>query len=484
MSVSNYINTGLSTGSIRSLNNLQGIYTTLQRSLESLSTGYKFNSASEAPAASAEFSRLSSHIGNVQAAIDNNQESYATLGGVDTAQSSILKTLMEIRVQLQEAVDETSPDVRQALLGEVNSKLGAINNYTRSVQIGGDYVLSGEGGYDLSGGQSLLDTTKSTIRTSRQSQYINLNFDSANAAEQATVGDTYTKAALGAETVFEITTETGTQTVKLAAATDFTDGGIDATLQTINATLSGINAEAKVDTGTSQLYFVSDNYGDDETISYNWVYGDHILATDTLSDTGADGSININGKQFTLTDDLSVNYSDINMSAQFYFDGSKVGVDPVTGAPSDMQVSFEPEGGVLFQISDGTTDWDSVRYGFRDLSTDALGLDAIVDSTSESFMLNDPVAAMKLVDEAISLVRSEWSGLGSFMSDFLSSQETNLRGMIEALNEQKSAIADTDEAYETMRVTKLQVLQQANISALSAEGSYQNALAQLLPSIG
>ena len=67
------------------------------------------------------------------------------------------------------------------------------------------------------------------------------------------------------------------------------------------------------------------------------------------------------------------------------------------------------------------------------------------------------------------------------MSNNLETQTDNLQNQLVSLAEQRSTIADVDEAYATTKITKLQLLQQANISALSLAGSNAKALAALLP---
>lgn len=590
-----YVNSGLSYGSVRSLNNLDSIHKALERSLEALGTGYKFNSAAEAPAASVAFTRLRSKIDSVNTAVENNQQSYFQLSGVDSAQSQILKTLMEIRTLVQDTIGEVNPDVRRVLLGQVSSKLGAIDNVANAVGVGGKKVLAGEGKIDLTPADSLLRVDESNIRTIRRNAYVSASFEGSNAAERAVVSDNYhlPQSSLSeAASVFRITSDKGTRNIHLV--TDLTPAQAIAQM---NSQLAEIGVHVEEDSG--KLFFITDTYGRDASLKYEHVSGTQLLTgSDSQSGKGATGNITVNGRNYAINgqyvndapqqatlsgayaasvvagtevtiatqnqtgatytfgagttidaaavadmdtffsaygvrasleggmlvfksadygdgqvlsysngagtqlftdgasftrtgrdyvkgDGLYLNVASTDLSATFALDPQKVVRNAITGAtPQSEHFSFQPEGGVFYQIGDNAGFYDSVTYGFRNLTSEGMGLDKIIDNSSPFFMLDDPVEALRLVDSILSTMRSEYGALGSFMSDYLDKQTNTLNKMIESLNEQAGALANVNEAYETSRVVKLQLLQQANISALSSENSYSKALAQLLPSAG
>lgn len=590
-------NSGLGQASIRSLNNLQSIKTQLDQSLEAIGTGYKFNSPAENPAGSVELARLQAKISSITAAANNNEQAYDALSGVDSAQSTILKTLMEIRTAVQDAIGQSNPTILQTLVDSVSSKLGAIDNYANSVAIGGKRVLAGSGGFDLSAGSALLNTADSSIRSIRSNVKLNVSFDKQNAAQQAVISDNYnlpvssTSGSGTTESVFRITTDTGSRTVHLVADIDLEDA-----VSQINTQLDEIGVHSEINAG--KIHFISDEYGNGANLQYTHVSGSQFLASSTsASDRGVNGSLTVNGRNYALagtysnnapqqatlsgayagsvlagttitiaTSDqtgatytfaagttidataiaaldsyfssygvrvgtsgsqlyfkttdygngevlsyqntgtqlltdgasffktgrdyvagsgLALDVATTDLSAKLVFDPEKVVTNALTGvSPDSASFGFNPEGGILYQLSDEAGYYDSIRYGFADVTSEGLGADQLVDNSSPFYMLTNPSQALKLVDSILSKMRTEYSALGSFMGDFLERETDNLNGIAEALFAQQGSLADVNEAYETSRIVKLQLLQQANISALSTQNAYGNALAQLLPNVG
>jgi len=583
------VNNNLSSGSYRALGNLGTIKSELESSLQALGTGYKYSKSSDNPAAVVEITRLQGLIDAAKTASDNNQQAYYQLSGVDSAESEIIKRIMEIRTAVQDAIAETDPAVKQTLLQEVSSALGGIDSLANSVSAGGKKVLAGEGGFDMSDASDLLDIDDSYIRSVRKNAYVTTSFSGSNAAEQAVLSDAYTLAA-ATESVFKISSNSGARTIHLAGGLS-----LEQALSQMNKQLRDINVH--VDESGGSLYFASDDFGDDAVVEYEHVSGSQLLNGGDATDYGKTGSITVNGKVYDLEgetnnnepekatvassyaasvlagttitiatenqtgatytfavdttidataisamdtffsnygvrvseadgelvfsskeegegsvvhysntgtqllddgaditetgrdydpgDGLDLNITTVDISAHFSFDSDKILKNAISGAaPADVHFSFEPEGGVYYQIGDGTDYYDSVTYGFKDLTSEGLGLDQLVDNSSGFYMLDNPEQALKLVDAILAGVEEDYGALGSFMNDFLDAQTSNLDSMIEALSQQEEELADVDEAYETAKVAKLQILQQANISSLSAENSYANAIAQLLPSIG
>lgn len=581
------VNNNLNSGSYQALNNLNTIHSELDKSLQALGTGYKYSKAADNPAAVVEINRLQAKIDGVKTAVENNQQSYFQLSGVDSAQAEIIKQIMEIRTSVQDAIAEHDPSVRKALLQEVASSLGGIDNLANSVSVGGKKVLAGDGKFDISDASSLLNTEESYVRTIRKNSFLSTSFTGTNAAEQAVISDAYTLPS-GSESVFKITSDTGSRTVQLVDGTT-----LEQALSQMNQQLKDIDVHVEEDGGS--LYIISDAYGDSADVSYEHVSGAQLLNGGNTSDSGVTGAITINGKAYDLAgeynntepekaqvastyaasvlagttitiatqsqtgatytfgvnttidataitamdtffsnygvrvsevggelvfnskeegnaqvisysntgtqllddgtdftetgrdydpgDGLNLSVTTVDLSANFTFDSNKILKDAVSGTnPNDVHFSFQPEGGVYYQIGDDTSYYDSVYYGFSDMTSEGLGLDQLVDNSSGFYMLDNPDQALKLVDSILADVQGEYADLGSFMSDFLDTQTNNLNNLVESLTQQTNELATTDQAYETAKVAQLQIMQQANISALSVENAYNNVIAQLLPS--
>ena len=588
----------LTAQSTQSITNLNNIRKDLDSTLQSLATGYKFNSPAENPSGSSELSRLQAKVYGVEAAISNNQFSFHALAGVDSAQSAILSTIMDIRSQVLDAASENDPDVQQALLTQVSTAINAINVYSNSVDVGGKHVLAGDAEFDLSEASGVISTDDSYIRTMLDDSFLAVSFNKNNAAEQASVSGTLNLPDSGAGeslSLFDITTERGTRRVQINATNPVNAAAQADALSTMNQQLADIGVYAEYNNDVSELFFLSKEYGDSSYVKYEHVSGVDILSGVTTSEAyGQTGTVMINGKNYNISgeyknngsesaeikgeftdttatdatisvttthgsasyvlgagDKISDNLSAINTALssagveaeidddelifktiakgndeviifnntgtdQIFTAGTdfsdagreyensqglktyvtsselqaelSLNIDEVTNdvvnnsTLTNKNFSIQPEGGVHFHISDGSSNLDSINYGFRDLSSDALGIEKIVDNSSEFYMLDNPTGALEYLDSIISLVRSEWTGLGSFMQNNLESQTENLQQQLVSLANQKSTIADVDEAYATTRATKLQILQQANISALTTNASYAKAMTALLPS--
>ncbi len=592
------LSTQLGAQAVQRTNTINSISKDLNSTLQQLSTGYKFTSPSEDPSGCSELTRLQSRIYGVEAAISNNQYSFNALSGIDSAQSAILNTIMDMRSQVLDAANENDPDIQQALLAGVSAAISAINVYSSSVDVGGKKVLAGEGDFDMSPASGVITVDDSYIRSSLDNSYLSLSFNKDNAAEQAVVSGVLNLPDSGAgetESIFDVTTSSGTRRVQINATTPIDNYAKADALSAMNQQLADIGVYAELDNDGTQLSFLSKSYGDSASISYEHVSGVNILTGVTSSsDTGVTGTVMVNGKNYdikgrynnkgsesakisgeytdTITTDATINLTTTNgtisyafgagdtvsgnltamntafatigaeasissgelvfktinrgnseailfsntgtdqifddglnftntgkdyenndglktyvatteLQAELALDSDKVTKDLVNNvALEDQHFSFQPEGGVHFHISDGTSNLDSINYGFRDLSSSGLDLEKIVDNSSEFYMLDNPNEALKFLDSVISMVRSEWTGLGSFMKNNLEGQTSNLQEQLVSLAEQRSTIADVDEAYATTRITKLQLLQQANISAITVAGSSAKAMAALLPS--
>lgn len=592
------LSTRLSAQNTQRINTINKINDELNTTMNQLSTGYKFTSAAENPSGSTELARLQARISSVETAIANNEFSYNALSGIDSAQSQILNTLMDMRSQILDASSSTDEDIRETVLGYVSASITAVNVFSNAVDIGGKQVLAGDAEYDLSRASGVISTDDSYVRTMLDDTYLSLSFDKNNATEQAVISGTFNLPDSGsgdADSVFDITTSKGTKRIQINATNPVdAEAKADAVSQ-MNQELEDLGVYVEMSNDGTQLNFLTSSYGDNASISFSHVSGTDILnGVGSASDTGKNGTVLINGKNYNLagkykndgsesaevsgeytdaittdatvtltttsgtasyvfaggdtvsgsltamntafaaigaevkidngelvfkttgkgnsqvlvysntgtdqifddgtaftdtgrdyenTDGIKAFVANTEIQAELSFSADKVGKDLVNSVALDNQrFSFQPEGGVHFHISEGTTKMDSINYGFRDISASGLGLEQLVDSTSEFYLVDDPDKALKFLDSAISLVRNEWAGLGSFMKNNLQAQTETLQDEIVALAEERSTIADVDEAYATTRITKLQILQQANISALSVASSSAKALTALLPS--
>jgi flagellin len=98
-----------------------------------------------------------------------------------------------------------------------------------------------------------------------------------------------------------------------------------------------------------------------------------------------------------------------------------------------------------------------------------------VDLTSAS----GSQTAIGVIDTAIDSVNSIRADLGSAQNR-LDSSIGNMTSYVESLSSASSQIMDADYAHETSEMTRLQVMQQAGVSALAQAKGMNSSVMQLL----
>ena len=135
-------------------------------------------------------------------------------------------------------------------------------------------------------------------------------------------------------------------------------------------------------------------------------------------------------------------------------------------------VKSGPNGGMTLQI--GANEGQTMNFGIRNMSAEALGVGSIDISKQESAK-----KAMTTVDEAIKTISAQRSELGA-VQNRLEHTIANLDTSAENLQAAESRIRDTDMAEEMVTFTKNNILQQAAQSMLAqANQSTQGVLSLL-----
>ena len=128
-----------------------------------------------------------------------------------------------------------------------------------------------------------------------------------------------------------------------------------------------------------------------------------------------------------------------------------------------------------FQIGQGTTDLDSLRFFVSDMNKDELGQGTLADGTDDparpaisgtfisSRFLTD--LAIDSIDRALETVLSERAAMGSYQVRFQQVIDNNLVAT-EHAQAARGRIEDADFAAESTKLAKSQVLQQSGIAIL------------------
>ena len=122
---------------------------------------------------------------------------------------------------------------------------------------------------------------------------------------------------------------------------------------------------------------------------------------------------------------------------------------------------------------DGTTT-SQINITLGDLTESSLGVQALILSTATGAR-----SAIGTLDSAIDEVNSIRAGYGA-VQNRLDSSIRNMSTYVESLSAAASQIMDADYAHETAEMTKLQVMQQAGVAALSQAKTINQSVVSLL----
>lgn len=181
------------------------------------------------------------------------------------------------------------------------------------------------------------------------------------------------------------------------------------------------------------------------------------LSVQSASETLADGERSYINDEF---DDLSNEVQRIAKATEF----NDIALSDGVTTSLDVQVG----------INGGTPDQVTITLG--DLTSSSLGVATTdVDLTSAT----GSQTAIGVIDTAIDSVNSIRAEFGSAQNR-LDSSIGNMTSYVESLSSAAGQIMDADYAHETSEMTRLQVMQQAGVSALAQAKGMNSSVMQLL----
>jgi flagellin len=181
------------------------------------------------------------------------------------------------------------------------------------------------------------------------------------------------------------------------------------------------------------------------------------LSVQSSSETLEDGERDYINDEF---DDLSNEVQRISKATEF----NDIALADGTTASLDVQVG----------VDSGTANQVTITLG--NMTSSNLGVATTdVDLTTAT----GAQAAISTIDTAIDSVNSIRADFGS-VQNRLDSSIGNMTSYVESLSAASSQIMDADYAHETSEMTRLQVMQQAGVSALAQAKGMNSSVMQLL----
>ncbi len=446
--------------------------TSLNKSLERLSTGLKINTGADNPAGLIASENLRAEKVGITTAIDNAERASNIIGTTEGGLSEVSNLLTELQGLVGQSANSggLSGEEINANQLQVDSILSTINRIAQSTAFQGKKLLNGNYAYATSG-VSTTNFANVQINGARMADGAATNVVVAvtQSAQTAKIG--YAGGTLGAanNVTVEIAGNNGTEQLSFA-------GG--ATVANMVTAINAVKDATGVSASTSgtALRLNSTTFGSDQYVSLKTISG--TFAPTAASDYGRDASVTINGAQ-AQANGLNVSYRSSGLDLE-------LDLASATNTSNSTANFYITGGGATFSLGSKVTETDKASIGIQSVSTGSLGdntvgyLSTLQSGATSNLSSGSSVKAQKIIDKAIKQVSQLRGRLGAFQKFTLGSTINSLGVAYENASAAESAIRDTDFAEETAALTRSQILAQAATTVLAqANSSPQNALALL-----
>jgi flagellin len=488
------INTNVA--SLTAQRNLGASQTSLNTSIQRLSSGLRINSAKDDAAGLAISERFTSQIRGLNQAARNANDgiSLAQVSeGALSSAGSILQRVRELAVQSANA--SNSAGDRQALQAEVGQLVAELDRIAQTTEFNGQKLLDGTFGTQQfqvgANANQAITASTGNLRTSVYGN--NQNLSSAGAGQSAAAAATAPPANGTTSGAVSISGSLGTATLSVASSSS-----AKAIADQINAVKanSGVTATARtqveLDIAATAGSYTLSIQGDNATaqnVSFTLTAtsgADRLSAAvsainDQSAKTGVTASLNTTGDKVILTNatgndivvgDTAVQNAGATTVTKLQADGTAVGAGVSLAA--DTTANFTTASGYITLDSDKSF---SVTSASNALTTGGSDLKKVADVDVTTF--DKATNALKTVDSALSFINGERAKLGALQARF----ETSIASLnitSENLSASRSRILDADFAAETANLSRAQILQQAGTAMVAQANQIPQGVLSLL----
>ncbi|WP_036169388.1 flagellin [Massilia sp. 9096] len=483
------INTNIA--SLNAQRNLSSSQTSLQTSIQRLSSGLRINSAKDDAAGLAISSRMTSQINGMDQATRNANDGVSmaqTADGALSSSSDILQRIRQLAVQSSNASNTASD--RAALQNEVTQSASELNRIAQTTQFNGQNLLDGSMGtasfqVGANAGQLISMTGANFTTSAYGNNAMTNNAPAAAAADPVTAGTMTIAGSAGSK---DVAVTAGESAKDVAAGINAVSGntGVTATAQT--------NSQLKATAGSSYTMSLnSDNSGSAVTVSFT--VGNSGGATPNANDySQAISAFNAQSSKTGVTASYDQTNGGIKLTNA---SGNDIKLKAATGSTADATLGTytanSTTGGLSAPasaaavdatgvVSKGAIEMDSNNsFSVTDGSGYGLGGSSSLKSVGnlDISTFDGAQQAIKIADAALAAVNNQRSQYGAIQNRF-DSTISNLGTSQTNLSASRSRITDTDFASETANMTRSQILQQAGTSMLAQANSLPNGVMSLL----
>lgn len=498
------INTNVA--SLSAQRNLSTSQSSLNTSIQRLSSGLRINTAKDDAAGLAISERFTSQIRGTNQAMRNANDGISlaqVTEGAMKAAGDILQRVRELAVQSANATNSAGD--RQALQQEVTQLVAELDRISQTTEFNGQKLLDGTfGTAQFQVGANANQTITAATANLRTNKYGNNQVSSANAPQGATA------AAWGANgfttSAMTLSGYAGVANISLAA-----NATAQASADQINAQISntGIKATARTvtqldftTTGVYSLALRSEN-STDVNVSFNlsaFNTADGLSSAisainEQSSKTGITAELNTTGDKILLTNNTG---SDIRIGTISGI--SNAGTTNVTKMAQNTSNTMVSVGASAAALSTSTTAENSLTSGYILLDSEK-GFTATTSNNTGQFSnvaadaastlktvsnlditdFDNSTDALKTVDSALAFINGERAKLGALQSRF-ETAVTALAITSENMSAARSRIQDADFAVETANLARTQILQQAGTAMVAQANQLPQGVMALLQS--
>ncbi|MBX9705902.1 MAG: flagellin [Gammaproteobacteria bacterium] len=490
------INTNIA--SLNAQRNLTTSQTSLNTSLQRLSSGLRINSARDDAAGLAISERLSSQIGGLNQAVRNANDGISLAQTAEGALQQIGSNLQRIRdLAVQSANGTNSVSDRAALNNEASQLISEINRVASATNFNGVNLLDGSFTAQTfqvgANGTSNDQITISSI-TSARANALGVGSSSGYSTTVAGAG-AVTTTALASGDLSINGFQVGASSTDGVSFSNSTGSGI-AKANAINAISGSTGVTATVGStsvaGTASTSATAIASGD---ITINGVNLGALSASTSGAQRGAQvaAAVNAISTQTGVTATFNTSTGAVALAAT---DGRNITITASTNAAaaaantgitvsatgatdvatSTLSLSSTSSAGITLANGTGTgLTAANLTGGFTSATvTVGAGVSSLNLGTAAG-----ATSALATIDAALQSINTSRASLGAFQNRF-SSAVSSLQTTSENLSASRSRIRDADFAQETANLTRGQVLQQAGTAILAQANALPQGVLALL----
>lgn len=502
------INTNVA--SLNAQRNLTNTTSSLNTSLQRLSSGLRINSAKDDAAGLAISERFTAQIRGMDQARRNANDGVSisqTGEGALEQMGNILQRIRELSVQSANATNSASD--RQALNAEVTQLTSELDRFANTTEFNGQKIFDGSFGsavYQV--GANANQTITATTADFRTAQYGTYQVGQVSGTKVSSVvsGASYTAAtqvtgatvSTGGTVTINGAAGSGTYTAQTSDSAKDIAAGINAASTTgVRATASTDTTLAFVATGNYTLrVFSSSSAGASQDVAISFSLG---ATTGTAALTQAVNAFNDASSKTGITARTDSTGANIILTAQ---DGSNVNlgvtasgqiagdltIAGTTGALASGAAGTATAGGQV--VVDSSKSFSMISDANLVFAAGAMGSTAttaggVLVGTLQKVQsldittVDNATQALRIVDSALEAVNGQRAKFGALQSRFEATIK-NLQTSSENLSASRSRIRDADFASETANLTRAQILQQAGTAMLAQANALPNQVLSLL----